>query len=260
MSQPIWWFIFYKDRVLLEKKGEFFSIPCTPEIPVSLNVNTAIHDIADLNGYSCKTITIESDIEENEHYVMIDLRSSYDYIPHTQFSMAGKAREILYWDKTSRYCPVCGADTQLFMPIAKKCPVCSHEIYPNISTAILVLVRKENSILLVRAHNFVRPFHGLVAGFLETGESLEECVKREVMEETSLTIKNITYFGNQAWPFPSGLMVGFIADYESGEIILQEEELSSGDFYTREKLPELPNKLSLARRMIDWWIDSPDEQ
>ncbi len=95
----------------------------------------------------------------------------------------------------------------------------------------------------------------LVAGFLETGETLEECVAREVKEETGLDVKNITYFGNQPWPYPSGLMVGFIADYAGGEIKLQEEELSSGDFYTRDNLPELPRKLSLARKMIDWWLE-----
>ena len=109
--------------------------------------------------------------------------------------------------------------------------------------------------LLVAARNFKGRFNSLVAGFLETGETLEECVAREVKEETGLDVKNITYFGNQPWPYPSGLMVGFIADYAGGEITLQDEELSSGDFYTRDHLPELPRKLSLARKMIDWWLD-----
>ena len=135
------------------------------------------------------------------------------------------------------------------------CPKCGREVYPSISTAILVLVRKEDSLLLVHARNFKGTFNSLVAGFLETGETLEECVAREVKEETGLDVTNITYFGNQAWPYPSGLMVGFIADYAGGEIKLQEEELSSGDFYTRDNLPELPRKLSLARKMIDWWLE-----
>lgn len=118
---------------------------------------------------------------------------------------------------------------------------------------------KKNSLLLVHARNFKGTFNSLVAGFLETGETLEECVAREVKEETGLNVKNITYFGNQPWPYPSGLMVGFIADYAGGEINLQDEELSSGDFYTRDNLPELPRKLSLARKMIDWWIEHPNE-
>lgn len=253
-SAPVWWFIFHNDRVLLEKKESSFTIPCTCEAPIALNGHT-VHELTTLGNYACKTVKIDSPVEENDKFLMVDLRGAYDYLPHPQFNMAGKASEILYWDKTSTYCPVCGVPTQTFMPIAKKCPQCGYEMFPNISTAILALVRKGDSILLVRARNFRGPFHGLVAGFLETGETLEECVKREVMEETGLTIDHITYFGNQAWPFPSGLMVGFIADYVSGEIKLQEEELSEGNFYTRDNLPEIPRKLSLARRMIDWWIE-----
>ena len=86
------------------------------------------------------------------------------------------------------------------------------------------------------------------------GETSEEAVKREILEETGLDVKNIQYFGNQPWPYPSGLMVGFIADYAGGSIRLQDDELSSGNFYTKNNLPELPRKLSLARKMIDWWI------
>ncbi len=102
----------------------------------------------------------------------------------------------------------------------KKCPQCRNEMYPPISTAIIVLVRRGEEILLVHAHNFRGTFYGLVAGFLEAGETLEQCVRREVMEETGLSIKNITYFDSQPWPYPSGLMVGFFADYENGEIKL----------------------------------------
>lgn len=253
MQEPAWWFIFHNDQVLLEKKDDSYTIPCSTEAPIALNGHT-IHDLATLHGYSCKTVTMDSPVEENEKFLMIDLRGSYDIIPRTQFKMAGKAREILYWDKTSSYCPVCGAQTQQFMPIAKKCPECGYEMFPNITTAILALVRKGDSILLVQALNFRAPFHSLVAGFLETGETLEECVKREVLEETGLVVDNVTYFGNQPWPFPSGLMVGFFADYVSGEIRLQEDELRSGAFYHRDNLPELPRKLSLACKMIDHWV------
>lgn len=251
-QKPAWWFVFYKDQVLLEKKDSSYTIPCLDEAPIALNGH-AVHDLASLNGYPCKTTFTDTPVEENDRYLLVDLRSSYDYIPLPQFNMAGKAWEILYWDKTSIYCPVCGTATRQVMQIAKKCPECGYEMYPNISTAILALVRKEDSILLVRARNFRGSFHGLVAGFLETGETLEECVKREVMEETNLVVDNITYFGNQPWPFPSGLMVGFIADYVSGEINLQDEELSEAAFYTIDNLPELPRKLSLARKMIDHW-------
>ena len=103
--------------------------------------------------------------------------------------------------------------------------------------------------------NFRGTFNGLVAGFLEPGETLEECVYREVLEETGLHIKNLKYFGSQPWPYPSGIMIGFTADYESGNIKLQQEELNAGAFYTKDNLPEIPKKLSLARKLIDAWLE-----
>lgn len=109
--------------------------------------------------------------------------------------------------------------------------------------------------MLVHARNFRGTFKGLVAGFLEPGETLEECVYREVMEETGLTIKNLKYFGSQPWPYPSGIMVGYYAEYESGTIKLQDEELSAGAFYSRDNLPEIPKKLSIARKLIDAWLE-----
>ena len=109
---------------------------------------------------------------------------------------------------------------------------------------------------MVRAKNFRGTYYGLVAGFLEAGESLEECVHREVMEETGIRIKNVKYFGSQPWPYPSGVMVGFTADYENGDIQIQEEELSDAAFFSKDNLPEIPKKLSLARKLIDDWLEN----
>ena len=127
-------------------------------------------------------------------------------------------------------------------------------MWPSLATAIIVLVHRGDEVLLVHARNFRGNFFGLVAGFVETGESLEEAVHREVMEETGLTITNLRYFGSQPWPYPSGLMVGFHADYVSGEIKLQKEELAAGQWFTKDNLPEIPEKLSIARRIIDDWL------
>lgn len=257
-DEKICWFVFYNDQLLMEKDNKGGGIiPCSTESPVSISQSQTIHEFTSPNGFPYKAVALTMPVEETDKYVMIDLRAAYDYLPHKEFVMAGKAREILYWDEHSRFCPVCGEPTQQMASIMKVCPACKNEMFPSISTAILALVRKEDSVLLVRALNFRGTHYGLVAGFLETGENLEECVQREVLEETGLKIKNIKYFGSQPWPFPSGLMVGFIADYESGEISLQKEELSAGAFYSRDNLPELPRKLSLARKMIDWWINEP---
>ncbi len=126
--------------------------------------------------------------------------------------------------------------------------------------AIIVRIHRigsdgEDQILLVHARNFRRSeMYGLVAGFVETGETLEECVKREVYEETHLHIQNIRYFASQPWPFPCGIMIGFTADYAGGEVQVQEEELSRAAWFTRDHLPKIPDKLSIARRLIDDWL------
>jgi len=119
-----------------------------------------------------------------------------------------------------------------------------------------VLIRRGNDeVLLARGRNFKSDFYGLIAGFVETGETLEQAVRREVMEETGLHVKNIRYFGSQPWPCPCGLMVGFNAEYESGELHVQREELKKAAWFRRDHLPNLPEKLSIARKLIDAWLD-----
>ena len=156
------------------------------------------------------------------------------------------------------YCPKCGARTFVERnEKAKQCTTCGFVYYFNPSSAVACFIRNSKGELLLvrRAKEPAKGTLDLPGGFVDIYESAEDAAHREVKEETGLDVTNITYFGNQAWPYPSGLMVGFIADYAGGEIKLQEEELSSGDFYTRDNLPELPRKLSLARKMIDWWLE-----
>lgn len=251
-NTPAYWFIFFNDQLLLQKKGETYTIPYSINPPVQVG---HVLEVSSLQDIPCRTAFVDTPLEETAGYLPMGLRASYDFLDGALHKMAGKAYELVYWDQHSRFCPSCGTKTVMQTAISKQCPACKYEIYPTVSAAILVLIRKEDAILLVHARNFKGSFHGLVAGFLETGETLEECVKREVMEETGLEIRNITYFGNQPWPYPSNLMVGFIADYAGGTIRLQDEELSEGAFFTKDNLPELPRKLSLARKMIDWWLE-----
>lgn len=248
----VYWFIFFNDQLLLQKKGETYTIPYSINPPVTVKNVLEVNLLEDMPA--C-TASVDTPLEETAEYLLMGLRASYDYLDPVLHKIAGKAYELIYWDQHSRFCPSCGTKTVMQTTISKQCPNCKYEIYPVVSPAILVLIRKGDAILLVHARNFRGSFYGLVAGFLETGETLEECVRREVMEETGLEINNITYFGNQPWPYPSNLMVGFIADYVSGTIRLQDEELSEGAFFTKDNLPELPRKLSLARKMIDWWLE-----
>lgn len=253
-------FVFFKDQLLLKKTNEKESrIPLGKDLPCDMMEGSRMQNVYFTDGRQVQAIDLPEPLEEDANWRMVGLRASYDELQPADYQSAGKAFQILHWDRHSRFCPACGTIMAQQAPIMKKCPQCGYESYPPISTAIIVLIRKGKEILLVHARNFRGTFHGLVAGFLEAGETLEQCVEREVREETGLHIKNIRYFGSQSWPYPSGLMVGFIADYESGELKLQNDELSSGAFFTRDNLPEIPRKLSIARKLIDWWLEQDDQ-
>ena len=205
-----------------------------------------------------KIIRLEKPVTEVDGLQMVGLRKTYTILNEHDYQLAGKGAELLYWDQGTRYCGCCGSPTRWMTDISKRCPECGKEWWPSVSTAIIVRITRETpagpSILLVHAKNFRRPFHGLVAGFLETGESLEQCVAREVREEVGIRIKNLRYFASQPWPYPCGLMVGFTADYAGGELRLQKEELSEGGWFTRDNLPPIPDKASIARQLIDDWL------
>lgn len=252
-----YWFLFYRDKLLLEKKDSAYIIPFQEESPFEVKYSFEVKLDQSLPA---RAASLDEEIEETDKYVMIGLRASWDYLPLDWYKRAGKAHQLVHWDRHSQFCPACGTRLVWNTLISKRCEICNHEYYPTISPAMIVLIRRGEEVLLVHARNFKKNFYGLVAGFLEVGETIEQCVRREVYEETGLKIKNISYFGSQPWPYPSGIMVGFFADYESGEIKFIDGELSRGSFFTKDNLPVLPDKLSIARRMIDWWIAGEPEE
>lgn len=250
-NKACYWFLFFQDKLLLKKNNGSYQIPYQENAP--FGTDDSVEVVLD-SSLPARAASLSHEITEDEQWIMIGLRASWNYLPLDWYKRAGKAHQLVHWDRNSRFCPACGKPLAWHTVISKYCDFCHQEFYPVISPAMIVLIRRGEEVLLVHARNFRGSFHGLVAGFLEVGETLEQCVRREVMEETGLTIKNITYFGSQPWPYPSGIMIGFFADYESGTIKLQDDELSAGSFFSKENLPELPAKLSIARRMIDWWL------
>ena len=249
-TQKLRWYLFYRNQLLLQERPEGLAIPAGAEPPVAVDRTFTV----DYQGAGTAQAAHLAAPVELSGYRMMGLRASWDLLPQAAYDEAGKAFQLLYWDTHSRYCPVCGTPTEQTTPICKRCPRCGHELYPPIAPAIIVLIRKGEEILLVHARNFRGNFHGLVAGFIEVGETLEECVRREVREEIGLEIKELRYFASQPWPYPSGLMIGFTATYAGGSLKLQAEELSTGAFISKDNLPEIPRKLSLARKLIDAWL------
>lgn len=240
---------------MLEKLSDgTYTIPCQENPPTETKPWTNILSVSPEGDIPVRTYRIDAPITDNPKYEMCGLRPSYYKLSPELYQKAGKCEELLYWDQNTKFCGVCGGPMKMHTDISKRCTDCGKEIWPSPATAIIVLIHRGDEVLLVHARNFRGNFFGLVAGFVETGESLEETVHREVMEETGLTITNLRYFGSQPWPYPCGLMVGFHADYVSGEIKLQEEELAAGRWFTKDNLPEIPEKLSIARRILDSWL------
>lgn len=267
-----YWFIFCKTELLLQLTPDgHYNIPYSEQPPVEIKEWTTVHEVDvpfhlthDDIPTSVKSFRIDTPVIDLPGYEMCGLRSSFDKIPRHLYLIAGKCQEIIYWDSNTKYCGVCGAPMRLHTNISKRCTECGKEVWPQLATAIIVLIRRKSEtgrredeqVLLVHANNFRSNYYGLVAGFVETGETLEEAVCREVSEEVGLKITNIRYFASQPWPYPCGLMVGFYADYVSGEIHLQRSELGGGGWYTRDTLPHIPGKMSIARQLIDNWTDN----
>lgn len=255
------YFVFHKDYILLEKHEDgSFNIPYSEVPPTTITNRADIMTVTAADGEEVLTYSVDIPIADNSGLELCGLRESYYKLPYSQYLKAGKCKELLYWDHNSKFCGACGGLMQKSTDISKKCGKCGKEVWPQLATAVIVLISKGNDILLVHAKNFRGNFYGLVAGFVETGETLEQAVSREVLEETGLKIKNIKYFGSQPWPYPCGLMIGFTADYQEGEISLQQSELTSGSWFDAANLPTIPEKLSIARMLIDDWLKKPNNK
>jgi NAD+ diphosphatase len=245
------YFTFCQSDLVLERTTEGYRIPEQP--PTDIKPWTTV-----MNVDGAKAYRIDKPLTGSDRYEMYPLRQSYYQLSSADYQLAGKCQELLYWDQNTKFCGVCGGPMRFDTDISKKCEHCGKEIWPQLAIAIIVRIRKDNEILLVHANNFRHDFYGLVAGFVETGETLEEAVHREVLEETGLYVTNLKYFGSQPWPYPCGLMVGFTADYDHGKIHLQRSELSKGAWFDRHHLPHIPDKMSIARQLIDAWIEEQE--
>ncbi|MDO7196187.1 NAD(+) diphosphatase [Acinetobacter pittii] len=169
-----------------------------------------------------------------------------------QFLQASRAVQLLEWRRNHKFCSHCGHPTEVHpTEYAMVCPSCRYHQYPRVNPCIItVITRGDDEILLAKSVHNKTNMYGLIAGFVEVGETLEEAVQREAFEEVGLKLKNIQYMSSQPWPFPSNLMVAFRAEYDSGEIKLQEEEIADAQFFKIDQLPEIPFKGSIAHSMI----------
>ena len=204
----------------------------------------------------CYAAEQTKDIPLPEGWVVAGVRELYGRIPDEDVAVASFAVRMIGAAKTSRFCGRCGHETvPVLAERAKQCPSCGLVTYPRISPAIIVLIARGEEILLARSPRLPAGMHSLIAGFVEPGETLEHAVRREVGEEVGITVKNIRYFASEPWPFPDSLMIAFVADYATGEIAIDNNEIVAAGWFRQDDLPELPKKLSISRALIDQWVE-----
>ncbi|MDP4093454.1 MAG: NAD(+) diphosphatase [Bacillota bacterium] len=254
-TQKKWWLIFNSGKLLVREDKNNANIPFDESLSNLKVKYKSSQFLGTLEGSSCYAVEADGCSELQDGMEYRELRSLFEVLDDDIFFLAGKAAQLIYWDQTHRFCGKCGANTQFkHDERAKICPECGFVSYPRISPAVIVGVVKDGKLLMARStHYRSNTMHSILAGFAEPGETLEECVGREVYEEVGIRVKNIKYFSSQPWPFPDSLMIGFTAEYESGEICADGEEIIEAEWFEAGKLPETPSRVSIAWRIIEWF-------
>ena len=216
---------------------------------------SASHYLGRLDGLDCYAIDIDDVTEPPEGMSFSPLRPLFTRLDEHEFALAGRAVQIVEWHRTHRFCGRCGNPTEhADGERAMGCPACGLLAFPRVSPAIIVRITRGDEILLAQGRRFPGVMYSVLAGFVEPGESLEQCVHREVREEVGIEVENVRYFGSQPWPFPHSLMVGFTADYAGGELSPDPEEIADAGWYRADALPPIPPSMSIARKLIDDWL------
>ena len=258
-DQPAYWFAFSGYKLLVEMTEKGFRIPLAVDLASFHLTPVRNQYLGLLNGNPCYSAECSPAAPAPQNMAFKGLRTLFGDLGDELFSIAGRALQVMDWDRTHQFCGQCGTPTaDKTGERAKVCMQCGLIHYPRMSPAIIVAIRKGEQLLLARASRFPDGLYSVIAGFVEPGESLEECLQREVREEIGIEVNNIRYFGSQAWPFPNSLMIGFTADYAGGEIAIDGREIVDAGWFAARNLPTIPERLSIARRLIDHSLAKPE--
>jgi len=243
------------DALTLNFRGAELLVDETGTSPAVISVASPANDAIIVGKWGDRMVVAVAsahDVEPPAGARWAGLRSLFGVMPDDLVAIAGRAGQLIDWDRTHRFCGACATPT-LRDPHerARRCPACKHAAYPRISPAMMCLVTRGNEILLARNVNFPAGRYSALAGFLEAGESIEDAISREVREEVGIEVKNPIYFSSQSWPFPHSLMIAFTAEYAGGDLTPNGHEIAEADWFSRDSLPQLPPRISVARALID---------
>jgi NAD+ diphosphatase len=245
-------FVFRGGEVLLNRSGESDAVPDHASVG-SLGIEPVqTHYVGEAGDQAVFAVETAPDASVQDPFAFVPLRGTFGLLDEPTWFVAGRASQILHFHSTHRFCGRCGARTrQSHRERAMICPDCSLMAFPRVSPAMIVLIERGDQILMARGPHHAPGMYALLAGFVEIGDSLEDAVRREVREEAGIEVDQIEYFGSQPWPFPHSLMVGFTAQYASGEIDLDTDELEDAQWFSPDAMPPVPPPLSIARKLLD---------
>jgi len=246
------WFVFQGSQLLVSRYERRAEVPALRS-PDDIGLRPIRHQyLGRLGDRHCFSVECEAHATAPAGMHWAGLRSLFGQLDDGHFSVAGRAVQIMDWDRSHQFCGRCGTPTQIKTgERARQCPACQQIHYPRLAPAVMALVRRGDELLLARSPHFAPGMFSALAGFVEPGESLEHCLHREVKEEVGIEVTNLRYFASQSWPFPHSLMIAFNCDYASGAITPQEGEIEAADWVTLDNLPILPNPISVSRMLID---------
>lgn len=245
-SASAWCFVFLDGKLLLPDAESAALVPHPAQAFEPLQRTR--HYLGQLDALDCWAITVS---ELPAGWRSVPLRAAMMQFPEPLMQLAGRAAQVLEWDRAHRFCGVCATPTVHHgMERSRSCPNCGHVAYPRLSPAMMALVWRGRELLLARSPSYAPGMYSALAGFVEAGESLEDCVVREVAEEVSVRVSNLRYYGSQSWPFPHSLMVAYTAQWVSGEIVPQAGEIEAAQWFSIYALPGIPPRFSIAGHLI----------
>lgn len=251
------WFAFRGNELLVRLDGAVALLPEGSDWEALRLAVGPAHRVGSLDGVPCHAVELPVGAEPPDGLSFHGLRRLWGILEEPAWRLAGRAVQIVDWDRNHRFCGRCGTETRPGTTpgeFSRTCPSCGLQQFPRLSPAVIVLITDGDRVLLARSPHFAPGVYSTIAGFVEPGESLEETVEREVREEVGVELRDVRYFDSQPWPFPHTLMIGFTAEYAGGELRPQPGEIEDARWFTPHDLPRLPSPMSIARRLVDHFL------